>query len=87
MILVTILEKVLDTIILTTGYTQIIDKPICFTDNLSSCIDLTFTCYHSIIVGSGTEKPLCSSFYHDIIYEKINFKINTFKDYLGLQEC
>ena len=67
--------KELDTITLTAGYSQIIDKPIHFTNNSSSCIDLIFTSNPSILVDSGIEKSLSSSCHHDIIYGKINFRV------------
>ena len=71
--------KELDTITSITGYTQIIDKPTHFTNDLSSCIDLIFTSNPSypnlIIVDLGIEKSPCSSCHQDIIYGKINFRI------------
>ena len=50
--------------------------------NWSSCIDPIFTSNPSIILDSGIEKSLCSSCHHDIMFEKINFRVP-----LGLQEC
>ena len=65
----------LDTITLTAGYSEIIDKPTHFTNNASSCIDLIFTSNPSILVDSGIEKSLASSCHHDIIYGKIKFRV------------
>ena len=68
--------KELDTITLTVGYGQIIDKLTHFTNKLSSCIDLIFTPNHSIMVDSGIEKSLCSSCHHDTIYGKVNVRVS-----------
>ena len=66
--------KEFDTITLTAGYTQIIDKPTHFTNHSSSCTYLIFTSNPSIIVDSGIEKFLCSSCHHDV-YGKIIFRV------------
>ena len=58
---------------LDTVYSQIIGNPTHFTNNSSSCIDHIFTSNPSIIVDSGIEKSLCSSYHHDIMHGKINF--------------
>ena len=55
------IEKELNTITSTAGYSQIIDKPAHFTYNSSSCIDRIFTSNPSILVDSGIEKSLSSS--------------------------
>ena len=66
--------KELATITLSAGYSQIIDKPTHFTNNLSSFVDLIFTSNPSIIVDSSIEKSLSSSCYLDILYANINFR-------------
>ena len=68
------IEKELNTITWTAGYTQIIDKPTHFINHSSYCIDLIFTSNPSIIVNSGIDKSFCSSYHLDIIYRKINFR-------------
>ena len=69
------IEKELDIITSTAGYTQIIDKLTHFTNHSSSCIDLIFTSNPSIIVHSSIKNSLCSSCHHDVIHGKINFSV------------
>ena len=74
--------KEVDTITPTAGYSQIIDKPIHFTNNFSSCIDLIFTSNPSIIVDSGI-KSICSRCHH-IIYGKLTLESHFFHHISGL---
>ena len=67
--------KELDIITSTARYNQIIFESAHFPNNSLSCIDLIITSNPSIIVDLGIEKSLCSSSHHNIIYEKINFRV------------
>ena len=62
----------LDSITTTAGYSQVINKPTHFINELSSCIDLIFT---SFVKNCGSELSIYEKCHHNIIYEILNFNI------------
>ena len=57
------------------GLSQIIDKPTHILPNSASCIDLIFTCEPNFIVDSSFQSSLFPRCHHQLIYEKIKFKM------------
>ena len=75
LILVIILEKSLYHY-LYRGIYSIIGKPTHFTNHSSSYVDLIIASDLSLIVESGIEMSVAGIFHDDIIYGKINFRVD-----------
>ena len=54
---------------------QVITEATHILENSSSCIDLIFSCQPSLIMDSEFHPTLHSTYHHQIIYAKLNFKI------------
>ena len=65
----------LDSITMTSGYNQMIDKPTHFINESSSCIDLIFSSNVNLTKNCGVEQSLYKSCHHNIIYGTLNFNI------------
>ena len=57
------------------GMKQVITAPTHVLENSSSCIDLIFSNQPNFITDSGVHPTLHSKCYHQIIYSKLNLKI------------
>ena len=57
------------------GMKQVINKPTHILENSSSCIDLNFSNQPNLITDSGVHPTLYSKCHHQIIYSKLNLKI------------
>ena len=58
------------------GLLQIINKPLDFLENSSSCIDLIFTSQPNLVVDLGVHISLHSNCHHQIGYAKCNLKFH-----------
>ena len=59
------------------GFSQLITPPTQRTKDSVSCIDLIFTSNANLINSSGVEMSLFEKCHHNIVYNKIDFKITT----------
>ena len=57
------------------GMKQVITEPKHILENSSSCIDLIFSNQPNVITDSGVHPTLHSKCHHQIIYSKLNLKI------------
>ena len=57
------------------GYSQLIHQPTNITKDSLSCIDLIFTSNPNLIKSSGVKMSLFEKCQHNIVYDKIDFKI------------
>ena len=57
------------------GLNQLITMPKHILERSSSCIDLIFTNQPNLIIDSGIHPPIHPKCHHQIIYSKLNFKI------------
>ena len=57
------------------GMKQVITEPTHVLENSSSCIDFIFSNQPNLIMGSGVHPALHSKCHHEIIYAKLNLKI------------
>ena len=64
------------------GLSQFISDPTHILQNSSSCIDLIFTNQPNFIIDSGVHPSFHSNCHHQIVFSKLNLKIN----YLPLYE-
>ena len=65
----------LDSITSLYGMKQLISEPTHILQQSSSCIDLIFTNQPNIVMDSGVDSSLHHKCHHQIIYSKLNFKI------------
>ena len=65
----------LDYLTLLYGMKQVITEPTHVLENSSSCIDLIFSNQPNLIMDSGVHPTLHSKCHHQIIYAKLNLKI------------
>ena len=65
----------LDSITSLYGMEQLISEPNHIMQQSSSCIDLIFTNQPNTVMGSGVNSFLHLKCHHQIIYSKLNFKI------------
>ena len=65
----------LDSLTLSSGYDQIIDKPNRVINNSMSCIDLIFCTNQSAITNHGVDVSIFDKCHHNIIYGKINTRV------------
>ena len=63
---------ILENIISTAGYNQIINKPTHFTNVSSSCIDFIFAS-NTTYLTTGTKQPIYGKCHHNTTYGKLNF--------------
>ena len=67
----------LNDLLTTNGYSQLIKEPTNFEPNkIPTCIDLIFSNQQNIVLDSGVLPSLSTLCHHQIIYAKINLKIN-----------
>ena len=62
----------IDSLTLPAGYTQIIDKPIHFVNNSTSCIDLLFCTNQNTILNYGVGVSIFDKCHLNIIFGKVN---------------
>ena len=65
----------LDSLTLSAGCNQIIDKPTHVTRNSMSCIDLIFCTNQSVISNHRVDVPIFDKRHHNIIYGKITIRV------------
>ena len=65
----------LDSITMTAGYSQMINKPTHFLNESSSCVDLIFSANTSFVKICGSEPLIYEKCHHNIIYGTLNFNI------------
>ena len=65
----------LDSLTLSAGYNQIIDKPTHVINTSMSCIDLGFCTNQSAISNHGVDVSIFDKCHHNIIYGKINIRV------------
>ena len=65
----------LDSLTLSAGYNQIIDKPTHVINTSMSCIDLIFCTNQSVILNHGVDVSIFDKCHHNIIYGKINTRV------------
>ena len=65
----------LDSLTLSAGYNQIIDKPTHVINTSMSCIDLIFCTNQSVISNHGVDVSIFDKCHHNIIYGKINIRV------------
>ena len=65
------------------GLSQIISDPTHILPNSSSCIDLIFTNQPNLVTESGVHPSLHSKCHHQIVFAKLNLKV----EYPSLYEC
>ena len=65
----------LDSLTLSAGYNQIIDKPTHVINTSMSCIDLIFCTNQSVISSHGVDVSIFDKCHHNIIYGKINIRV------------
>ena len=65
----------LDYLTLLYGMEPVITEPTHILENSSSCIDLIFSNQPNLIMDSGVHSTLHSKCHHQIIYSKLNLKI------------
>ena len=65
----------LDSLTLSAGYNQIIDKPTHVINTSMSCIDLIFCTNQSVISNHGVDVSIFDNCHHNIIYGKINIRV------------
>ena len=68
-------DQELDSLTLSTGYNQIIDKPTHVINISMSCIDLIFCTNQSVISNHGVDVSIFDKCHHNIIYCKINIRV------------
>ena len=68
-------EAQLDSITSSFGMKQLISEPTHILQQSSSCIDLIFTNQPNIVMDSGVDSSLHPKCHHQIIYSKLNLKI------------
>ena len=67
--------KELDSLTLSAGYSQIIDKPTHIVNNSMSCIDLIFCTNTNVISKHGVNVCIFEKCHHDIIFGKIDIPV------------
>ena len=72
----------LDSITSLYGMKQLISEPTHILQQSSSCIDLIFTNQPNIVMDSGVDSSLHSKCHHQIIYSKLNLKIEYSPPYI-----
>ena len=65
----------LDSLTLSAGYNQIIDRPTHVINTSMSCIDLIFCINQSVISNHGVDVSIFDKCHHNIIYFKINIRV------------
>ena len=65
----------LDSLTLSAGYNQIIDKPTHVINTSMSCIDLIFCTNQSVISNHGVDVSIFDKCHHNIIYGKVNIRV------------
>ena len=65
----------LDNITMASGYNQMINKPIHYINESSSCNDLIFSSNVNLTKNWGVEQSLYEKYHHNIIYGTLNFSI------------
>ena len=65
----------LDSLTLSAGYNQIIDKPTHVINTSMSCIDFIFCTNQSVISNHGVDVSIFDKCHHNIIYGKINIRV------------
>ena len=65
----------LDSLTLSAGYNQIIDKPTHVINTSMSCIDLIFCTNQSVISNHGVDVSIFGKCHHNIIYSKTNIRV------------
>ena len=58
------------------GMKQVITEPTHILENSSSCIDLIFSNQPNLIMDSAVDPTLHSKCHHQIMYAKLNLKLN-----------
>ena len=65
----------LDSLLTSFSMKQLITEPTHLLENTSNCIDLIFTYQPNIVLDSGVHSSLHPKCHHQIIYSKLNLKI------------
>ena len=68
---------------MTSGYNQMIDKPTCYINESSSCIDLIFCSNLNRMKNCGVGRSLYEKCHHNIIYGTLNFNLPLPPPYYG----
>ena len=68
-------DQELDSLTLSAGYNQFIDKPTHVINNSMSCIDLMFCTNKSVISNHGVDVSIFDKCHHNIIFGKINIHV------------
>ena len=75
-------EAQLDSITSSFGMKQLISEPTHILQQSSSCTDLIFTNQPNIFMDSGVDSSLHPKCHHQIIYSKLNLKIEYLPPYI-----
>ena len=65
----------IDSLTLSAGYNQIIDKPTHIVNNSMSCIDLFFCTNQNRISNYGVDVSIFNKCHHNIIFGKVNIRV------------
>ena len=65
----------IDSLTLSAGYKQIIDKPTHVVNNSMSCIDLLFCTNQTTISNYGVDVSIFDKCHHNIIFGKVNIRV------------
>ena len=65
----------IDSLTLSAGYKQIIDKPAHVTNNSMSCIDLIFCTNQNVTSNYGVDVSMFKKCHHNIIHVKIDIRV------------
>ena len=68
---------------MTSGYSQIIDKPTHYINESSSFIDLIFSSNVNLTKHCGVEQSLYETCHHNVIYGTLNFNIPLLSPYFS----
>ena len=72
---VTVNEFILNTLTSFYDLNQLIKTPTHLLENSATCIDLVFTNQPHLVIESGVHSSLSSTCHHEIVFAKLNLKI------------